>query len=270
MSIQPVVLITGASGGIGAATARDFARKGYALVLTGREEKALKELGASFQKDQVPHSIVPGSLEDPVFPEKLIAETEKCWGRIDVLVNNAAWRTRETLRTISLETWDKTIRVCLTAPAFLTRAAAALMERNRHGGSIINISSIQSFFAGGISPAYTACKAGLESLTYEAAVLYGPSGIRVNVILPGAVDTAMSKDIQSTSKEDCTDVFTAAMLDHTPLGRLASPEEIASAIVWLASDEASFITGSSLVVDGGFTHNFNAYSLKKLQLPKEF
>lgn len=270
MSTKPVVLITGAAGGIGAATARLFSKHGYALVLVDKEEQALITLGNSFTVENIPFTLIPGNLEDPSFPERLVRETEKKWGRIDVLVNNAAWRTRETLRTISLDDWEKTIRVCLTAPAFLTQAAAALMEKNGNGGAIINISSIQSFFAGGTSPAYTVCKAGLESLTYESAVLYGPSGVRVNAVIPGAVDTAMAKDFQQVSQLDATELFTSAMLDRTPLKRMATPEEIAKAVLWLASSDASFITGTSLVVDGGFSHNFNAYSMKKIQFPQQF
>ncbi len=267
---KPVVIITGAAGGIGRATVHRFAEKGYIPVLTGRDNESLMRIGKELSGRQLEHLIIPGDLHEASFPRQLVDAVCEKFDRVDALVNNAAWRTRETLRTISFENWQRTINVCLTAPAFLIQHVANVMESKNIKGSIINISSIQSFFAGGASPAYTACKAALESLTYEAAVLYGPSAIRVNAVIPGAVGTSLSKDIVNEEKENLSGVFTEAMKDQTPLRRFAEPEEIANVTCWLASGEASFITGASIVVDGGFTHNFNAYSLKKLQFPNQF
>ncbi|MBN8859610.1 MAG: SDR family oxidoreductase [Sphingobacteriales bacterium] len=270
MSTKPVVIITGAAGGIGSATASRFAEDGFLPVLTDIDNEGLMKTGEFLSRRKFEHSLIAGNLEDISFLEHITANTLKKYDRIDVLVNNAAWRTRETLRTVSIEDWERTIRVCLTAPAFLTKQVANVMEEKNIQGAIVNVSSIQSFFAGGTSPAYTVCKAGLESLTYEAAVLYGPSGIRVNVVLPGAVNTALSNDITNEENENVSSVFTDAMIDQTPLKRFADREEIANVICWLASKKSSFVTGTSVVADGGFTHNFNAYSLKKLQFPKQF
>src|SRR5206468_5769259 len=114
-------------------------------------------------------------------------------GRIDVLINNAAWRDLVTMRSISLDSWERTLRICLTAPAFFARAVARDMEKRRHG-VIINVSSIMSQHASGIAPAYVAAKGGLDALTYDLAALYGPMGIRVVGVSPGAVDTELGKD----------------------------------------------------------------------------
>lgn len=270
MSVKPVVIITGAAGGIGEATVYRFIKEGYVPVLIDNDKEGLLKIGKQLNDQHTEHLIIAGDLEDAFFLKHLIEQVEDKLGRIDVLVNNAAWRTRETLRSITVEDWEKTLRVCITAPAFLTKYATAVMEAQNIEGAIINISSIQSFFAGGTSPAYTACKAALEAITYESSVLYGPSRIRVNAILPGAVNTALAKDIATEAKKDVSDVFADAMKDQTPLNRFAEPEEIANVIFWLSSGEASFITGTSIVVDGGFMHNFNSYSLKKLQFPTQF
>ena len=270
MSTKTVVIVTGAAGGIGSAVVHRFAKEEYIPVLVDIDEQGLLKRSDELSGTKTEHLIIAGDLADTSFLNRIVESTRKKFDRIDVLINNAAWRTRETLRTIAVDDWEKTIKICLTAPAFLTKYAVAAMEEKGIRGAIVNISSIQSFFAGGTSPAYTACKAGLESLTYEAAVLYGPSGIRVNAVLPGAVDTPLSKDITGGEKQDLSDVFINTMSDQTPLQRLAAPAEIANVIYWLASPDASFVTGSTVAVDGGFTHNFNAYSLKKLQFPQQF
>lgn len=270
MSTKPVVIVTGAAGGIGSAVVHRFAKEGYIPVLVDVDEQGLLKCSEELSGTKTEHLVIAGDLADTSFLKSIVESTRKKFGRMNALVNNAAWRTRETLRTIAVDDWERTIKVCLTAPAFLTKYVAAAMEEKGIRGAIVNISSIQSFFAGGTSPAYTVCKAGLESLTYEAAVLYGPSGIRVNAVLPGAVDTALSKDVTGVDKQDLSDVFINAMTDQTPLQRLAAPGEIANAVYWLVSPDASFVTGSTVAVDGGFTHNFNAYSLKKLQFPQQF
>ncbi len=192
MSAPPVVIITGAAGGIGRAITYRFVKAGYIPVLTDKDNDGLATLAEELAGKKNAHLAIPGNLEEAAFLQHLVNTVQTTFHRIDVLVNNAAWRNRETLRTLSLADWEKTIRVCLTAPAFLMKYVAGVMENKGIPGAMVNISSIQSFFAGGTSPAYTACKSALESLTYEAAVLYGPSGIRVNAVIPGAVHTALS------------------------------------------------------------------------------
>ena len=174
------------------------------------------------------------------------------------------------MRTINLENWEKTIRICLTAPAFLAKYSAEIMERLNIRGSIINISSIMSVRSAGTSPAYIACKGAIDSLTYELAITYGRKGIRVLGINPGHIDTNMSRDYVDGRGENLSDKMIDYMIGATPLGRGGTPEEVAEAVYWLSSENASYITGTTLTVDGGFTHNLNDYCFKKLQFPEEF
>lgn len=271
MKNKKVVIITGAAGGIGLATAKKFAANNFCIALSDINHdglnKAVDILEKNYQADCL---ACYGNLEDINYIENIVQQTIAKWGRIDVLVNNAAWRTIETMRTVSLENWEKTLRINLTAPAFLSKYVAKTMEENKIAGVIINISSMMSQRAGGTSPAYIACKGGIESLTYELAVLYGPKGIRVVGVNPGNIETNLSSDYKDEAGNNISEQLTDHMNDNTPLQRAGSPDEIANACYWLSSDEASFITGTSILVDGGFLHNFNAYKMKNLQYPKEF
>ena len=124
--------------------------------------------------------------------------------------------------------------------------------------------------AGGISPAYIACKGALESLTKELAITYGRSGIRVVCLKPGFIDTEMSNDYISDNGDNISGKIAKELLEKTPLGRPGTPNDIARAMVWLASPNASYITGCNLTIDGGLSNNFNSYPIKKLQFPNEY
>lgn len=269
MSTKPVALITGASRGIGAATAVTFAQRGYRTALVARSRQEL-EATAQAVSDAGSEAIVcAGDLADLAFAESAVTQTLQAWGRIDALVNNAAWRELVTMRTITLESWEKTLRICLTAPAFLARWAAADMEK-RGRGAIINISSVMSQQAAGFGPAYIASKGGLDALTYDLAALYGPKGIRVVAVNPGAIDTDMSADYTSAEGESLSRDIRQWGEDMIPLRRWGTPQEIANVIVWLASDEASYISGTTIFADGGWRHQHMLYNLKHRQFPEEF
>jgi len=267
--IKGVAIITGASRGIGRALAEKYAREGFNLTLVADAEEELQET-ASILDNNESCLILCGNLENDGFLKEIIDRTFQKWGRIDILVNNAAWRTVETLKSMSLDTWEKTLRVCLTAPAFLGKMAAEKMEQNNTGGVIINLSSIMAERAGGTSPAYVASKGALLSLTYEMAALYGPSRIRVLAVCPGNVVTQMSQDYTDERGENISQRLKEEMEGMTPLRRSAAPQEVADAVYWLSSEKAAFMTGTSLVIDGGFSHNFNSYKAKRLQFPGAF
>lgn len=272
MSTYPSAIITGASSGIGKATAMAFAKAGYALTLIDIAEHALDECVGEIKAEVQSAKVLPigGDLADINFALNIAEKSYKRWQRIDVLINNAAWRTIETMRNITPENWKRTTDVCLMAPAFLCREVAKFMEQDQTPGTIINISSVMSKRAGGYSPAYVAAKGGIESLTRELAALYGPSGIRVVSICPGNVRTPLNEDLKDDAHRDISKDLVNHVENLTPLNRSAGASEIAEALLWLASAKASFITGTSIVIDGGFSTNFNSYQLKKLQFPKEF
>jgi 3-oxoacyl-[acyl-carrier protein] reductase len=261
---RPVVLITGAAGGIGSATALEFARRGYDVALTDLQSSDAiahdaKALGArSFTAS--------GDLTDLSFAERFVNDAVRDLGQIDVLVNNAAWRDLTTMREITPEAWDKTIRVCLTAPAFLARWAAAHMEPRRRG-VIINVSSIMANVAWGLGPAYVAAKGGLDALTRDLAALYGTAGIRVLSVNPGAIDTTLVTTEPGSPISAKVRAWSEQMI---PLARWGQPSEIAKSIAMLASDDASYLTGASIVIDGGWSHQSYLYELKRAIRPDQF
>lgn len=249
-----VALVTGASAGIGAAVAKEFVDSGLAVGILGRSVERLAEVRRWLESAGGRVIAVSGDLADLDFAESAVRSVVAAFGRVDVLVNNAAARELTTMREITPAEWERTLRACLTAPAFLARWAAEEMEKHG-GGVIVNVGSMMSRQAHGISPAYVACKGALESLTYDLAALYGPVGIRVVTVAPGAIDTAMSRDLVSDNgpdrpSEDPIREFSESM---AMLGRWGRPEEAAKAIAWVASEEASYLTGTTLVLDGGWS-----------------
>jgi NAD(P)-dependent dehydrogenase (short-subunit alcohol dehydrogenase family) len=263
---RPVAIVTGAARGIGAATARELAARGDRVVLVDILDAELSKLAAeltAFGANVLP---IAGDLADIDFCRSILERTVAQFGRLDLLVNNAAWRKVETMRETSLADWDRTLRICLTAPAFLARDAAEVMQQQRRG-VIVNITSIRAHYNDGTAAAYVAAKGGLEALTRELAALYGPHGIRVVSLAPGAIDTDLSGDLAAS--EVMRDVV-ADCIDHTPLGRFGTPQEIARTVAWLASDAASFISGATIVADGGLTHNHYGLALKRRMKPEEF
>ena len=257
---KALAIVTGAARGIGTATALEFARRGYDLAINDILSNELADVAKQINHTGARTFVRDGDLADLRFAEQFISDAAAEFGRIDVLVNNAAWRELLTMREISVDSFERTMRICLTAPAFLSRWAAEVMERQRHG-VIVNVSSIMSSQSWGMAPAYIAAKGGLDALTHDLAALYGPSGVRVVSVSPGAVDTEMG-----SSSADVRD-WSQQMIS---LGRWAAPEEIARAIAFLASDDASYITATSLVIDGGWSRQFYPYGLKRKLRPEQF
>jgi len=243
-----VALITGAASGIGRATAERFAEEGARLVVSDRVDdklaataKVLTDAGAS-----------PLSIHLDVTREEewvaAIATVERHFGRLDVLVNNAGYGVLRRIAETSLEDWRSIIAVNLDSVFLGVKLAIPLMVKGG-GGSIVNVSSIRGLVAGEGSGAYCAAKAGVHLFTKVAALECAAekNGIRVNSVHPGFVDTPLTAP-QLTNQE-----WQRRSLEKTPAGRLATPREIADAILYLASDESSFVNASALVIDGGFT-----------------
>jgi NAD(P)-dependent dehydrogenase (short-subunit alcohol dehydrogenase family) len=263
-----VAIITGASRGIGKAITHQLINKGYYVSVVSNDKDELHASTKGISSDRV--LLLDGDLENLEFAKMVIDETYKKWGQINVLVNNAAWRTLETLRNMSFDNWEKTLRICLTTPAFLSKWASRYMEKDGITGVIINVGSIMSTRPGGTAAAYVASKGALLSLTYEMAALLGPSKIRVVAVSPGNIETKISQDYVDEHGKNISEKLVAHFEELTPLQRSGQTNEIANAVVWLCSDEASYITGTNLVIDGGFSTNFNGYHMKKLQFPEQF
>jgi 3-oxoacyl-[acyl-carrier protein] reductase len=232
-------LVTGASGGIGAAIARALHAQGAAVVLSGTRQAALDSLAAALGERAF---VCVADLREPAAAEGLLAAAEAAAGPISILVNNAGMtRDRLALR-MKDEDWQAVLEVDLAAPFRLTRAALKGMVKRR-AGRIIQISSVVATTGNPGQANYAAAKAGLEGMSKSLAQEVGSRGITVNVVAPGFVETAMTDVLDATQK--------TRLIDAIPVGRMGRPEDIAAAVVYLASDEAAWVTGAILHVNGG-------------------
>ena len=232
-------LVTGASGGLGAAIARTLHGQGAVVALSGTRADALQAL-ADELGDRA--HVTPADLREPAAPDALIATAEATVGPLDILVNNAGL-TRDMLALrMKDEDWQTVLDVDLTAPFRLARAALRGMLRRR-AGRIIGIASIVGATGNPGQANYAAAKAGLIGMTKALAQEVGSRGITVNIVAPGFIETPMTDALTTEQR--------SRLAERIPLGRLGQPADVAAAVAYLASDEAGWITGATLHVNGG-------------------
>jgi NAD(P)-dependent dehydrogenase (short-subunit alcohol dehydrogenase family) len=243
-----VALITGGTSGIGRATAALLAKEGAAVVLTGRNQERGKQVAQGIREDGGAAMFIRSDVRVGEDCRQAVAQTLEWFGQIDVLFNNAGVLYAGTVPECTEEEWDETIDSSLKG-AFLMSKYALPSMIERGSGSIIHTSSGWGILGGGRAAAYCAAKGGLVVMTKAMAIDHGPDGIRVNCVCPGDVDTPMLPDDAEKRGMSWEDYMASA--SDRPLGRVGTPEEIARAVLFLASDDASFVTGEALVVDGG-------------------
>jgi len=232
-------LVTGATGGIGAAIARALVRQGARVAVSGTRREVLEALAADLGGDS---AVLPCNLADKDEVEKLVPAAEAALGGLDILVNNAGITRDNIFMRLKDEDWDQVIAVDLTAGFRLARAAVRGMMRKR-SGRIIGITSVVGVTGNAGQGNYAAAKAGMLGMTKSLAQEVASRGITVNCIAPGFIRTAMTEVLNDKQRE--------AVLARVPAGRLGEPEDVAAAVVFLASTAGGYVTGQTLHVNGG-------------------
>lgn len=246
---RPVVVITGSTRGIGEALARAHARVGARVVVHGRDAVEGRRLA-----DELDGAFVAADLAHPNGVVDLADGVRALTDSVAVLVNNAGFEIHGPLGALNPETMAAILAVNLHSPILLTQELLPLLEAGGPG-SVQNITSIHDEVPAFGNLAYASAKAGLAMFTKSAAVELGPRGIRVNTIAPGAIETDMNRAILDEIGRD-------QFAEWIPLGRVGDPADIAAASVFLASDDARYITGAHLTIDGGYTHHLVRYRLR--------
>jgi NAD(P)-dependent dehydrogenase (short-subunit alcohol dehydrogenase family) len=241
---EKVALVTGAGAGIGRAVAETFAREGAHVVVADRDSDAAQEVAEAIVKANGAATAHAVDVTDTPQVKALMEEIGPCHGRLDVLVNNAGVGVRADFRHLSDEAWDRVWRTNLDGTVRCAREAFDLLKSSGNA-SLINLSSVMASKHTRQMAVYSATKGAVSALTRSLAVEYAPYGIRVNALVPGYVETALiGRYLQNP-------MIAKALLTQTPLRRFGTPQDIANAALFLASDEAAYITGASLNVDGG-------------------
>jgi len=244
-----VAVITGSATGIGLAIAQVMAREGAAVVIdyvgSEHEQEQAAQAVQGIERDGGKALAVRADVSKQEDVQNLVAQTVGAFGRLDIMVNNAGIEQEHPFLEMPLEVWDKVIAVDLTGPWLGSQLAARQMVKQGHGGCIINISSVHEDLPMPTNAPYCAAKGGLRMLMRTIAVELAPHSITVNNIGPGAIDTPLD-----TSTKDDPQKY-KQLLSEIPLGRMGQPEEVAELAVYLASDAAAYVTGSTYFIDGG-------------------
>ncbi len=242
-----VALVTGGNAGIGEAVAKIFGREGAAVVITGRRQDALDRVAQEIRQEQGQCLAVAGSVTDETHARLAVQQAIQQFGSLDILVNNAGVGDfGRRIHEVDDETWARVLDVNVTGVFRMTRAALPQMLKQRRG-SIVIISSIASLVGIPMLPVYAASKGALNALTRAMALDYAKDGIRCNVVTPGLIATPMAAPLMANPEQ-----LDPILADY-PIRRLGQPEEVGHMVLYLASDEAAWVTGGTFTIDGGKT-----------------
>ncbi len=246
-----VIIITGASKGLGVSMAEECAREGASVVLAARSQKELNALAEIIRSSGGEAEVVVTDMSQPNAIENLVRKALARFGRIDGLINNAGLNYVKPFLEVDLQEWRRVLDVDLTGSFFLTQLCALQMQAQGGGGSIVQIASVHTHASLAGAAPYDAAKHGMVGFSKAAAVELAPLGIRINILSPGLCATEIWKDIVAAapSEQDCKDYWNA----NIPGKRLINPDEIAKCCVFLLSDDSSCMTGANVFADLGMT-----------------
>jgi len=246
------VIVTGASSGLGEVFARSIAQAGAVVALVARRADRLESLASEIRANGGEAHAIVADLEQREDCLRMMEQASAALGGLDVLINNAGVADLARPEKLSAEEWRRVLAIDLDAVFHTAQAAGRILIAQGNGGRIINISSVVGSFGNSVFPttAYAAAKAGVEGLTRQLACEWGPHGITVNAVAPGWFPTEMNVDPRHG---DVHPKYKEMMIERIPLKRLGNPEELAGAVIFLASAAGEYVTGSVLRVDGGWT-----------------
>lgn len=242
-----VAIVTGGNGGIGLGMARGLARAGASIVIAGRNKAKSEDAVRDIETLGAKALAVTVDVTDKVSVADMVETTLKQLGRLDILINNAGMSVRHPAHMLSLEDWHTVIDTNLTS-AFICSKAAYPAMKEAGGGKIINIGSMMSIFGASFAPAYAASKGGIVQFTKSIALSWAADNIQANAILPGWIDTALTR----TAREQIPGL-NENVLNRTPAKRWGNIDDLAGTAVFLASSASNFVTGTAIPVDGGYS-----------------
>lgn len=242
-----VAIITGGNGGIGLGMARGLARAGAAIAIVGRSEDKSKAAAAEIEQLGAKALALAVDVTDKTAVEKMIATTEAKFGRIDILISNAGINIRNPVDTLTLQDWGRVIDTNLTSAFLCAQAVHPAMKRQGRG-KIINTGSMMSIFGAAYAPAYAASKGGIVQLTKSLAASWAVDNIQANAILPGWIDTDMTRKAREQ-----VNALHESVLARTPAKRWGHIDDLSGTAVFLSSSASDFVTGTAIPVDGGYS-----------------
>ena len=252
-----VALVTGAARGIGLAAARRLAEEGARVLLSDIDADVLAAAAHGLTAQGLAVAATPCDVADQASIDAMVGKAARDWGRIDIVVNNAAISDDTPIEDLSDEHWRQVLAINLDSALYVTKSALPYLKESP-SGSIVNIASVQGIRGQPHAMAYATAKGGLINLTRCMAVDFGPFGIRANAVAPGYIDTRMAEQKLDTPHEHKTDWFQDIYFKYgrMPLRRAGQADDVAGPILFLASDDSLYVTGTVLVVDGGFTATY--------------